>query len=199
MGTRAIKSIIVAALGVLALAACTSGHENGKSSPQPSQPSSSSTSKAGSKPAQSGGAEAPTSTSQVGICKIADPSDVANAYGGKVGTVAGGTTPIGSTKCLFTLTKSNTGVPGTVALTLNSSSSAAAFARVKKQAAGATTVADVGERAFYQAATSTLQFVKGRSVVAIQADIRVPGEKPANPPKVRADTVALAKTVAAQL
>src|SRR5436309_1375101 len=110
MGTVAVRSIIVAVLGASILVACSSGHKDGRSSQHPTP---SSTSKQASKPARLGGVEAPTPTSMVGICKIADPSDVATAYGGKVRAVTGGTTPIGHPKCLFTLAKSNVGVPGT--------------------------------------------------------------------------------------
>ena len=124
---------------------------------------------------------------------------MASAFGGKVASETAGTSGIGNPICQFALTKSNAAAPGRVSVTLNAAYSTAAFARVKKQAQGASPLTGIGESAFYVDGTATLQFIKGRTAVVIQADIRMPGGTPPKPSQVRADTVLLAKAIAADL
>ena len=162
-----------------------SGSHNG--SPRPSPASTS-----------PGGAEGATEGA-VGECKITSSETVASAYGGEVGSETAGTSGIGNPICQFSLTRSNAAAPGHVSITLNASMSATAFANLKKQAQGAVTVQGVADNAFYVPGTATMQFIKGRTAVVIQADLRLPHGMPPMPTQVRADTAALARLIAADL
>ena len=219
MGIRVRAAAVASAVvvfGTVALTACTATHHTSRapsSAGSTSVSAPSSTTKLGptipsrsapahpSKPASSSnpaGAEAATGGA-VGQCKITSSPDVASAFGGKVGTETAGTSGIGNPICRFTLAKSNAGAPGTVSVTLNASASATEFAQLKKQTQGGTSLSGVGDNAFYVSNTATLQFLKGHSAVVMQANIRVPGGMPPKPVQVRADSVALAKAIAANL
>ena len=149
-------------------------------------------------PTSPGGAEGatPAATRE---CPIATSEAVASSYGGPVGTESAGTSPIGNPICQFTLTRSNAGAPGHVTITLNASMSTATFAKIKRQAQGAVSVAGIGASAFYVPATLTMQFIKGHSAVVIQADLRASHGLPRDPDQVRGDTSVLAKAIAANL
>jgi hypothetical protein len=97
------------------------------------------------------------------------------------------------------LTGSNTGVPGKVSVTIDASASQATFVKTKQQMAGATTVSGVGDAAFYLPDTATLHFLKARNAGVIQADFRMPHGMPRNPNQVQADSIVLAKAMAARL
>jgi hypothetical protein len=86
-----------------------------------------------------------------------------------------------------------------VAITVNDKMSTAAFTSVKKQSAGAVGVSGVGDNAFYVASTRTLQFIKGRSAVVMQASLRAAGGGQGSAGRVRSDLVAFARSVAATL
>jgi hypothetical protein len=196
---RIVRALTITAVAAAALAGCTSSRHQagpastspGPTSPSPTTPTTRSTT---STPA---GAEAPTARG-TGKCKIASTSDVAAAYRGKVASEAAGSSGIGNPQCQFALSTSNVGVPGTVTITVNASQSRAAFARAGQRVRGGA-VAGVGDAAFYVTNTTTIEFLKGRTVATIQADLRVPGRPVPRPDRVRADTVALARAVVADL
>jgi len=143
----------------------------------------------------SGGAAARSS----GQCELTSASNVASAFGGRVGRETAATSGIGNPLCQFELTGSNTGVPGKVSVTIDASASPATFAKSKQQLAGAATVSGVGDAAFYLPGTATLHFLKGRNAGVIQADFRMPHGMPRNPSQVQADSIVLAKVMAAHL
>jgi hypothetical protein len=116
-----------------------------------------------------------------------------------VGSETAKTSGIGNPLCQFVLTGSNTGVAGNVSVTIDASVSPATFVKTKQQMAGATTVSGVGDAAFYLPGTATLHFLKGRNAGVIQADFRMPHGMPPKPSQVQADSIVLAKAIAADL
>src|SRR4029079_19377767 len=86
-----------------------------------------------------------------------------------------------------------------VSVTIDASASPATFAKSKQQLAGAATGSGVGDAAFYLPGTATLHFLKGRNAGVIQADFRMPHGMPRNPSQVQADSIVLAKVMAAHL
>jgi len=116
-----------------------------------------------------------------------------------VGSETAKTSGIGNPLCQFALTGSNAGVPGSVSVTIDASVATATFVKTKQQLAGATTVSGVGDAAFYLPVTATLHFLKGRNAGVIQADFRMPHGMPRNPSQVQADSIVLAKAIAASL
>lgn len=221
---RAIGALMI--VSVLAVAGCTSGQPRAAAPASPSSAtttspgsvrpgqaaSSAATARpsAGKSPAKAsatakpkrtstaGGVEAPTPAGGVGPCKITTAHDVGAAYHGKVASETATTSGIGNPLCMFTLSGSNVGAPGTVTVTVNTSLSPAAFAQTKRHATGATSVA-VGDSAFYVAESGTLQFIKGDTAAVIQANLHVPGAKPPKPSQLLADTLTLSRTIAADL
>jgi hypothetical protein len=109
------------------------------------------------------------------------------------------TSGIGNPLCQFVLTGSNTGVPGKVSVTIDASVTSTAFVKTKQQMAGATTVFGVGDAAFYLPGAATLHFLKGRNAGIIQADFRMPHGMPRDPIQMQADSIVLAKAMAAHL
>jgi hypothetical protein len=174
-----------------------SGSRGASSGDAGSAPSSSGA-PAGAGSAPAGGAEGARPATGA-PCRVASASDVVAAFGGKVGSQTSGTSGIGNPLCTFHLTKSNAGLPGTVSVTVNAKSSAATFAQIKKHESGAIAVSGVGSNAFYVAKSGTLQFIKGSTVVVIQATLRAPGSQPAKASQVRTDMMALGKSIAAIL
>ena len=217
---RAVPALVLAICGAT-LAGCSSTHHKatGTSATQGNSSiasSSAPTMSSGSKPPQttrpnphsaapsgpsrstaggSGGAAARSS----GQCELTSAANVASAFGGRVGRETAATSGIGNPLCQFELTGSNTGVPGKVSVTIDASASPATFAKSKQQLAGAATVSGVGDAAFYLPGTATLHFLKGRNAGVIQADFRMPHGMPRNPSQVQADSIVLAKVMAAHL
>jgi hypothetical protein len=134
-----------------------------------------------------------------GRCELTSASNVASAFGGRIGRETAATSGIGNPLCQFELTGSNTGVPGKLSVTIDTSASPASFAKSKQQMAGAATVSGVGDAAFYLPGTATLYFLKGRNSGVIQADFRMPHGMPRNPSQVQADSIVLARVIAAHL
>ena len=218
--SRAVGAFVVVALVSAGLAACGTSRHAAQSSPTaPSQARYTGSSPAGStrassqpgtttrttRPATStatlaGGAEGETSDpDEDGPCSLTNSADVGSAYGGKVTSETAGMSGIGNPICTFTLTSSNAGAPGRLSITIDASASAAAFASTRRHSAGAIAVSGVGDSAFYLSSTATLHFLKGHSAGVIQADFRMPHGMPPEPGRVRADTTALGKRVAAAL
>jgi hypothetical protein len=109
------------------------------------------------------------------------------------------TSPLGKPLCTFTFSTSNIGAAaGSVVATEDGTSSRSAFDEVRKQVAGSTMVHSVGDAAFYVNGTGTLQFIKGRTSVVIQATFKLKaGTKYAA--HIKLDIVALARSIAAQI
>jgi hypothetical protein len=209
MAAQPARIVCALAITAVVVAGCTSGRHRAGSTPaataaaSPSAGRTAPTTAAASAPARRkpstlpAGAEAPTARG-AGKCKITSTSDVAAAYRGKVTSESAATSGIGNPQCQFALSTSNAGVPGTVTITMNAPQSPATFARARQQARGAT-VSGAGDAAFYVASSATLEFRKGRTVATIRADLRVPGRPAPLPSRVRSDSVALARAVAADL
>ena len=132
-------------------------------------------------------------------CQIISAPNVASAFGGRVVSETAKTSGIGNPLCQFGVTGSNAGVPGNVSVTIDASVSPAIFVKTKQQLAGAATVAGVGDAAFYLPGTATLHFLKGRNACVIEADFRRPHGMPLKPSQVQADSIALARAIAANL
>jgi hypothetical protein len=146
------------------------------------------------------------SSSTAGICKIVAGADVANAYGGSVSNVSGGTNATGKTTCVFTLSQSNVGLGqyngnGRVSLLLDATATAVAFKQAQAALAGAVAVTGVGDQAFYGATStnSSLQFLKGTTWVVITSELIEPAAKQTNPAILKTDAIALAKVISAQI
>jgi hypothetical protein len=84
-------------------------------------------------------------------------------------------------------------------MSLTTHESAATFRKVKSQAMGAVSVAGVGDESFFAPGTVTLQLRKGTTVVVVWAHLRRPGTPAPSPSRVKADLVALGRSIAAQL
>lgn len=120
-------------------------------------------------------------------------------FGAKTVSLAAKTGPTGKPLCVFTVKGSNIGgATGTVSMTVDSGSSAKAFAASLNTAKGATSLPGVGDTAFYVNDTGTAQFLKGDSAVIVQATFSLAaGTRYAA--TIRDDVVAVAKVVAAQI
>jgi hypothetical protein len=187
----------VVALGLLA-SACDSGGGSSELA-APTTPLSHAATGRGSHSA-SGLAEAPTAGT-VGICHFAQVADVARAFGARPSAVTVSSRPsaIGDTQCTLVLTSSNIGQPGTVGITLRTHATRAQLDRERRAADHAVDVYRVGDSAFYVAQSTTLRFIRRGSLIMIQVDLRSPAQPQRHPRAIKADVIALAKTLSAQL
>jgi Protein of unknown function (DUF3558) len=184
-------------LVVLGLAACGGPASSGPASP-------------GGSPTPSGGAAAqattapeattaPPASAQADVanpCALTTPSAVAAAFGGTV--AAGKVVPdVVGKACWYQVTASNLGVSGHILITPLASLDAQTFAEAKKLP-GEVDVPGVGDDAIYLAATATMEILKGNTVVNAQP-LFSSGGQPVSGAKVKADTIALARSIAASL
>jgi hypothetical protein len=178
-------------LVVLGLAACGGPASSGPAAP-------------GGSPAQSGGAApqattAPPASAQADVanpCVLTTPSAVAAAFGGTVAT--GKVVPdVVGQACWYQVTASNLGVSGHILVTPLTSLDAQTFASAKKLP-GEVNVPGVGDGAIYLPATTTMEILKGDRVVNAQP-LFSSGGQPVTGAKVKADTIALARSIAASL
>lgn len=184
----------------LALTACTS---DGKKSPGASGGSGQSTSGAPgngtvSGSASPGGVEGVTGTASA-TCKFASAAQISAAFGGPVSSQSPGVSGTGVPICRFVLSASNVGPPGSVTVTSNSKASSSVFDQSKQANPGAEAVTGLADDAFYLPATSTLQLLKGKTIVIVSATIRVPGSAQTKPDLLKADIIAFGKAVAATI
>jgi hypothetical protein len=194
MNTRIMRwmapGLIVPGLVVLGLAACGGPASSGPASP-------------GGSPAQTGGAAALATTAPpasaradtANPCALTSPSAVAAAFGGTV--ASGKVVPdVVGKACWYQVTASNLGVSGHILVTPLTSQDAQTFA-VAKKLPGEVDIPGVGDDAIYLAATTTMEILKGDTVVDTQPLFISGG--PVSGAKVKADTIALARSIAASL
>lgn len=191
MKFSAITVVAVAAV----LTGCTASHAHHSADPKrttaATTPTPTATQSASNKPGVSPtpGAEAVVADQ----CRITSAAAVGAAYGGRVGAESGTTTGVGNPICRFTMSRSNVGRPGMVTVSLSTAESVAVFRRsVRHQSA----VHGVCESAYY--ANATLRFRQGHTTGAISASLRTPGSRQPAPQRLRADAIALAKSMCAQ-
>ena len=126
-------------------------------------------------------------------CALTTSSAVAAAFGGTV--ASGKVVPFAAGKaCWYQVTASNLGVSGHIMVTPLTSQNAQTFA-VAKKLPGEVDIAGVGDDAIYLAATTTMEILKGDTVVNAQPLFISGG--PVRGAKVKADTIALARSIAA--
>jgi hypothetical protein len=191
-------------------ASATNGSEDGAPS-RKAKSSSRSKSSAGAKspsaPAPGAEAGGPTSRSSTlppsgeGVappagkkCTFTSATAVATAFGATISSYTTGTTGTGRPICTFVLSSSNVGVSGHVTAVRNDTSSAAEFTQAQQSPSDAVVLTGVGDRAFYSPSQSTIQLMKGKTVVVVQASLR--SSKPA---AVNSDLIALGRSIAAEI
>jgi hypothetical protein len=131
-------------------------------------------------------------------CTLASPADIGAAFGGTVGqgsVDSGLPDPI----CKFPVTGSNLGMDGAVVVFLSPEQTASTFAVTKRAMQSAVGVSGVGDDALYNPQTTSLEFIKSGVVGSVQAIFINPGGPSVDAAKVKDDTDALAKKVAARI
>jgi hypothetical protein len=146
----------------------------------------------------SGGVEGTTGPSAP-PCAIAAGTAVAAAYGGTIARSSSATSGTGNVLCQFMMTKSNIGVGGVVFLTMNHAASASSFRDVKSSTSDAQPITGLADDAFYVAKTGVVQFIKGKTLVIVQATLKAPTGPQPNPARLKADSLSLAHSIANQL
>jgi hypothetical protein len=139
------------------------------------------------------GAEGATSAA-ASQCKIIEASGVAAAFGGGVSSQVGRTSGTGGQICTFTLRKPSVSVVRAVDLAVNENVSRGAFEAARKSTPGAQAVA-LGDLAFYNPHSATLQALKGSTVVVVQAESAAPPSTAQLADQLRSQVTALGKAV----
>jgi hypothetical protein len=108
------------------------------------------------------------------------------------------TSATGKPLCTFTLSTTSIGARATVITSMDSASSPSQFASARRSTVGTTSVTGVGDAAFYVGATSTLQFLDGKSAVVVQAQFAVKaGTKYAA--RIKANLITLGQSITKQI
>jgi hypothetical protein len=188
---HSVVSATAVATIALAAAACTSS--GGRMPPAPSGPAHPHSASIGL------GAENQTSAAAGERCAFASQALVVKAFRATSVTETVGRSPLGRPTCTFTMGHTNAGAAGVVTLTQTTNAGAHALSRMQASTAGARALSGVADHAFFTARTTTLQFQKKSVIVALAANVRVPGSAPAQPSVVRKDLIRLARLVAAQM
>ena len=131
-------------------------------------------------------------------CTITGAAEVTRAFGGTVVTETPGMSGTGNATCRFLVNRTDVGTAVTVQMSLTKHVSGKVFAQVKKQH-GNQSIGGVGDDAFYRPSTKTVQTRVRDTTVAIAA---VPGRSSltaAQRATLRADLIALGRTIAASL
>jgi hypothetical protein len=131
-------------------------------------------------------------------CKLATIADVKAAFGGTVGPGKVDNSA-GVPACRFAVKKSNLGVDGTAVVFVTPGQSAATFKIAKKEVPGAVAVAGVGNAAFYDPHTDSIEMLKGNAVADAQGIFLTASGPPVTGAKIKADVMILAKAVAKHL
>ena len=182
---------IAPGLIVLGLAACGGPASSGSASP-------------GGSPGQSSDSApqvttAPPASAKAGVanpCTLATPAAVAAAFGGTV--AKGKVFPLAAGKgCWYQVTASNLGVSGHILVTPMTSQNAQTFT-VTKKLPGEVDIPGVGDDAIYLAGLTAIEILKGDTVVNAQP-LFTSGGLPVRGAKVKADTIALARSIAASM
>ena len=129
-------------------------------------------------------------------CKLATRAQVKAAFGGTVGAGKVDNSIPGAPTCHFDIKGSNLGMSGSAVVFITPGQTAATFALAKKIVPGAVTVSGVGNGAFYNPHTTSIELIKGATVASAQALFYNPGGPQASAAKIKADVIALAKSVA---
>jgi hypothetical protein len=132
-------------------------------------------------------------------CKLASSGQVKAAFGGKIGAGKLESTIPGAPTCEFAVKGSNLGMNGSAIVFITPGQSRATFALAKTLVPGAVTVSGVGDGAFYNPRTTTVELIKGTTVANAQAVFLNPGGPAVSAAKVEADAILLAKAVAKHL
>lgn len=132
-------------------------------------------------------------------CRLATVAEVKAAFGGTVGPGRVDGSLVGAPTCHFPIRKSNLGLSGEAVVFVTPGQTPATFALARKIVPGAVPVAGVGAGAFYNPHTTSVELLKGTAVASAQAIFLDAGRPPPDPVKTKADTIALAKSVAKHL
>jgi hypothetical protein len=127
-------------------------------------------------------------------CKLATSAQVKAAFGGTVGAGKVDNSIPGAPTCHFKVTHSNLGVAGDAIVFITPGQSAATYKLAKKYVPGAVTVTGVGNAAFYNPHTTSVELLKGNTVASVQGVFFG-----ADAAKVKAGVIALAKAVATHI
>ena len=131
-------------------------------------------------------------------CKLATVAQVKAAFGGTVSpgkvdnTLPGGT-------CKFHVKKSNLGIDGDAIVFVTPGQSAATYKIAAKEVPGAVKVTGVGDAAFYNPHTTSVELLKGNTVASAQGVFVNFGGPSVSAAKIKADVIVLAKAVAKHL
>ena len=126
-------------------------------------------------------------------------AEVKAAFGGKVAPGRVDNIIPGASTCHYGVTGSNLGMSGTAVVFVTPGQTPATFAIAKKVIPDVVSVKGVGNGAFYNPHTTSVELLKGRVVASAQAIFLNPGGPQVNAVKVKADVIALAKAVAKHL
>jgi hypothetical protein len=131
-------------------------------------------------------------------CKLVTVAQVKAAFGGAVsaGKMDNST---GVAACHFAVKHSNLGVDGEAVVFITPGQNAAMFKLAKKEVPEAVTVPGIGNGAFYDAHTGSIELLKGNTVASAQGVFLDSDAHPITTAKIKADVIVLAKAVAAHL
>jgi hypothetical protein len=132
-------------------------------------------------------------------CNLVTRAEVKAAFGGKVGPGVVDKMLPGASTCSFAVAASNLGMSGTAVVFVTPGQTPSTFAVAKKVVPGVVTVKGVGSAAFYNPHTTSVELLKGSVVASAQGIFLNPGGSPVNAAKVKADVIAMAKSVAKHL
>jgi hypothetical protein len=132
-------------------------------------------------------------------CKLATSAQVKAAFGGTVGAGKVDNSIPGAPTCHYAIKGSNLGQSGSAVVFVTPGQTATTFALAKKEVSGTVSLPGVGNGAFYNPNTMAVELIKGTTVANAQALFFNPGGPQVSAAKVKADTIALAKSVAKNL
>jgi hypothetical protein len=170
-----------------------------KSSSAPAKSGGTSTAKPSSSASGSGGLENQQPPSGVEKCTFSSAAAVQTAFATPAPAETVDATPIGNPRCTFVVRSSNVGPGGTITLTLSKSGNASDFAKSKSQVPGAVGVSGIGDNAFYVPSDGELRFIKGKTVVVIDARLSVPAQAQPKPAQLKSDVLQLGRSIATAL
>ncbi len=134
-------------------------------------------------------------------CPIASSRQVARSFGARSASFTTRTSALGKPMCLFTMSRAHIGgrpAQATVTMTLDADLGARQFRAVERDVPNVQAVGGLADAAFYANDTGTMQFLKGRTSVVVQATYRVrAGTKYAA--KIEANIIALCRRIAADI
>jgi hypothetical protein len=148
--------------------------------------------------ATTGAAAGPAATGTT-PCKLTTRADVKAAFGGKVGPGRVDNSLPGAPTCHFAVAGSNLGLNGEAVVFVTPGQTPATFALAKKVIPGVSAVNGVGNGAFYNPRTTSIELLEGKVVASAQAIFLNPGGPAVNATRVKADVIKLAKSVARHL